>query len=259
MCSCRNPALVLPKSISTASLLPRLFSSQASSQVNKRFRSCSDLLPAAVKMKLSLTILSLIGLAAALPANIPRAPTAEEVEGIIAAREAADIEARATVAPTVSIAYPQATIVGLGGKVEQFPGIPFAKKPVGELRLRPPVPLTGDQGVIKAQKNGMSCPQFIFSTVLEDAIPTAALGLLLNTPLIQKILNAGEDCLYLNVHRPAGTKPGDKLPVLFWIYGGGFELGWNYMYDGSPWVQSSINQGKPVIFVTVNYRVGGFG
>lgn len=94
---------------------------------------------------------------------------------------------------------------------------------------------------------------------MQDAIPTAALGQLLNTPLVQTILNAGEDCLYLNVHRPAGTKAGDKLPVLFWIYGGGFELGWNYMYDGSPWVQSSIDQGKPVIFVTVNYRVGGFG
>lgn len=66
---------------------------------------------------------------------------------------------------------------------------------------------------------------------MQDAIPTAALGQLLNSPLVQTILNAGEDCLYLNVHRPAGTKAGDKLPVLFWIYGGGFELGWNYMYD----------------------------
>lgn len=61
------------------------------------------------------------------------------------------------------------------------------------------------------------------------------------------------------VHRPAGTKPGDKLPVLFWIFGGGFELGWNSMYDGAPWVADSVKQGKPIIFVSVNYRVGGFG
>lgn len=31
------------------------------------------------------------------------------------------------------------------------------------------------------------------------------------------------------------------------------------MYDGAPWVADSIKQGKPIIFVAVNYRVGGFG
>lgn len=47
--------------------------------------------------------------------------------------------------------------------------------------------------------------------------------------------------------------------MLFWIFGGGFELGWNSMYDGAPWVSDSVKQGKPIIFVSVNYRVGGFG
>jgi carboxylesterase type B len=166
--------------------------------------------------------------------------------------------------PTVTINHPKATIIGLPGTatqlaVEQFPGIPFAKPPVGPLRLKPPQPLTKPQGTILALQNGKACPQMIFSTVLNDAIPTSEIGLLLNTPLFQKTLNEGEDCLVLNVHRPAGTTSRDRLPVLFWIFGGGFELGWNSMYDGSIWVDQSMKQGQPIIVVTVNYRVGGFG
>jgi hypothetical protein len=125
-------------------------------------------------------------------------------------------------APTVTISEPQATIIGLAGAVEEFPGIPFAQPPVKSLRLKPPQPLTAPYGTYKATQNQQACPQFLFSSELNDAIPTSALGQLLNTPLFQKALNAGEDCLYLNVHRPAGTKAGDKLPVLFWIFGGGF-------------------------------------
>jgi carboxylesterase type B len=162
-------------------------------------------------------------------------------------------------APTVTIAYPQATVVGLSGTVEQFPGIPFAQPPTGSLRLRPPQPLTGTLGTIEATSNGPACPQFFFSTVVNDAIPTSTLGLLLDTPLFQTITDASEDCLYINVQRPAGTTSSSKLPVLFWIFGGGFELGWNSMYDGAGWVEASVSQGKPIIFVTVNYRVGGFG
>jgi triacylglycerol lipase len=166
---------------------------------------------------------------------------------------------RASATPTVTIAYPEATIVGLGGTVEQFPGIPFAQPPVGPLRLKPPQPLTAPLGTINATANGKACPQFVFSDTINDAIPTAEIGLLLNTPLFQTVLNAGEDCLVINVQRPAGTTADSKLPVLFWIFGGGFEIGWNSMYDGSGWVKESVTEGKPIIFVAVNYRVAGFG
>jgi carboxylesterase type B len=44
------------------------------------------------------------------------------------------------------------------------------------------------------------------------------------TSLFQKALKISEDCLNINVIRPRGTKAGDNLPVLFWIYGGGFEV-----------------------------------
>jgi carboxylesterase type B len=163
--------------------------------------------------------------------------------------------------PTVTISYPQATIVGLAATnaVEQFPGIPFAKPPVGPLRLKPPQPITKPMGKFLAMKNGNACPQFIFSTVLNDHIPTSEIALLVDTPLFQKAIGESEDCLVLNVHRPPGTNPGAKLPVLFWIFGGAFELGWNSMYDGSLWVRESMKINQPIIVVTVNYRVGGFG
>jgi triacylglycerol lipase len=70
---------------------------------------------------------------------------------------------------------------------------------------------------------------------------------------------ADEDCLTININRPTGTTSSSKLPVLFWIFGGGFELGSTLMYDGASLVADSITQGKPIIFVGANYRVGGFG
>ena len=42
-----------------------------------------------------------------------------------------------------------------------------------------------------------------------------------------------EDCLYLNVFRPAGTRAGQRLPVLFWIHGGGLQNGSGNQHDGS--------------------------
>ncbi|KAK2790226.1 hypothetical protein FQN52_005723 [Onygenales sp. PD_12] len=168
--------------------------------------------------------------------------------------------ARRDASPTVTIPAPEATIIGherLG--VEVFPGIPFAKPPVGPLRLKPPQPITEPMGTYEAKENGKACPQFFFSTELDDAIPTSALGKLLNLPIFQKALNVGEDCLTINVHRPPGTTADDKLPVLFWIYGGGFELGWNALFDVGSWVTASVNYGKPIVVVSVNYRVGGFG
>ncbi|KAF9888255.1 hypothetical protein FE257_008824 [Aspergillus nanangensis] len=162
--------------------------------------------------------------------------------------------------PTVTISSPEATLVGIGGDVEQFPGIPFAKPPIKDLRFKPPVALTQPYGVYNATENKDICPQFIGSSTDGNSLIPDFLSDLINSPLFQKpVLSASEDCLYLNLHRPVGTKEGDKLPVLFYIYGGGFQLGWNSMYDGKPWVEASVEQGKPLIVVTVAYRIGGFG
>ena len=161
--------------------------------------------------------------------------------------------------PTVTISAPSATIVGqTGPKVESFNGIPFAQHPTGSLRLKPPQPLESPLGDIDATGIATSCPQFFFSTNNTE-FPGSVVGELANVPLFQKVTKAGEDCLSLNIRRPTGTKADDKLPVLVWIFGGGFELGSSTMYDGAPLVTNSIDMDMPIVFVAINYRVGGFG
>ncbi|KAI4639737.1 hypothetical protein J4E93_009091 [Alternaria ventricosa] len=186
-------------------------------------------------MKLSI-LLSLLPLALAVPAPL---------------------EKRAN--PTVIAPSPQATVAGINVLgVESFKGIPYAQPPIDQLRLKPPQPITSSLGKVDGTGIPKACPQFFFS-IDERNIPTNVLGTILNLPLLQTITNAGEDCLTINVQRPAGTEAGDKLPVLFWIFGGGFELGSTAMYDGTSLVAESVAQGKPIVFVAVNYRVGGFG
>jgi carboxylesterase type B len=156
-----------------------------------------------------------------------------------------------------TVAIPAGTVVGTVGLVESFGGIPFAESPVGSLRLKPPVRLTESFGTIDATGSGPSCPQMFFSTAGD--LLTSVLGMLINTPLFQTVTGQTEDCLTINVKRPVGTKAGANLPVLLYIYGGGFELGSPQMYDGTGLLTNGILMGKPFIFVTVNYRVGGFG
>lgn len=83
---------------------------------------------------------------------------------------------------------------------------------------------------------------------------------ILNSPLVKNdVVGGNEDCLTLNVQRPGGVKAGDNLPVLLWIFGGGFEIGSSATYDGAHVVETSVALGKPVVFVAINYRVAGFG
>lgn len=95
------------------------------------------------------------------------------------------------------------------------------------------------------------------STAAKDLIASIACPVLGNpffTPLVGQ-----EDCLAISVQRPAGTKAGDKLPVLFWIFGGGFEFGASNTYDGSSLLTEGSLRKQPFIFVAVNHRTNGFG
>merc|ERR1712070_658004 len=174
----------------------------------------------------------------------------------------AQIEERAA-APSATIK--NGTIVGsTTNNVDSFSSIPFALPPTGSLRLKPPQSRTSafPGGTFTATAPAKACPQFAFQvdgTDLPNDIPSDVLGELLNTPLFQKALNEDEDCLQINVQRPAGTSKDAKLPVLFWIYGGGFEAGWASMFDGSKIIQKSVDLGQPIMYVSVGYRVGGFG
>ncbi|KAI5366515.1 Putative carboxylesterase, type B, carboxylesterase type B, active, alpha/Beta hydrolase [Septoria linicola] len=181
---------------------------------------------------------------------------------------AVPLEERQAAAPSVTIRNGTVTGTTSGG-IDSFSGIPFAQPPVGSLRLRPPQPLVSGfpsgQRTFAATSAAAACPQFAFQVdninleTLPQDVVSDVIGELIISPIGQKAINQKEDCLTITVQRPAGTTATSKLPVIFWVYGGGFEAGWSAMYDGSNFVKQSVRLGKPVIYVAVNYRVGGFG
>ncbi|PSS20628.1 hypothetical protein M430DRAFT_139316 [Amorphotheca resinae ATCC 22711] len=159
--------------------------------------------------------------------------------------------------PTVELEY--ATVVGsslLG--VDSFKGIPYAEPPIGPLRLKPPQPITTHLGTVQATGIPRGCPQMLIGTNTGN-LPENVVGELLNDQFFQTVTDAGEDCLTINVQRPSSANADSKLPVVFWIFGGGFELGSTQIYDGTGLISTSVAQGKDIIYVAVNYRVGGFG
>lgn len=98
--------------------------------------------------------------------------------------------------------------------IEAFVGIRYGQDTGGESRFRPPVPYTPAAGsTIDATSAGPACPQRIDH---RKQNPFNAYSY---------VTEISEDCLRLNLWRPNGTKAGDKLPVLVYIYGGGFNSG----------------------------------
>ena len=113
------------------------------------------------------------------------------------------------------------------GDVALFQGIPYAAPPVGDLRWRPPMAAASWSGARDASKPGATC-------------------------------FAAEDCLFLNVYKPADARPGAKLPVMVWIHGGSFTggsstNGFGANHDGTEFAK------KGIVTVTINYRLGRAG
>ena len=129
-------------------------------------------------------------------------------------------------------------IAGLAdGPLGVFKGIPFAAPPVGKLRWKAPQAVLPWQGVKQTIAFGPACMQNPAS--LRSQAPGIA---------------ASEDCLTIDVWTPAASVH-DKLPVIAWIYGGGFNSGMTSapLYDGA----ALARQG--VVLVSIAYRVGPFG
>jgi para-nitrobenzyl esterase len=123
------------------------------------------------------------------------------------------------------------------GQVRVFLGIPYAQPPVGPLRWKPPAPAAKWQGVRQATAFGSHCMQL---PIFKD--------------MVFRDPGDSEDCLTLNVWTPAANKNA-KLPVMVWIYGGGFMGG-----GSSEPRQDGTNLAKNgVVVVSMNYRLGIFG
>ncbi len=162
----------------------------------------------------------------------------------------AAIGAGTTGSPQTPAAPPAPPVVGVengevqgvvDGGVASFKGIPFAAPPVGDLRWRPPQPAAKWTGVRQAADFGADCMQGRFGP------PPAAGASAPPAP--------SEDCLFLNVWRPASATPGAKLPVMVWIHGGGFMFG-SGSFPGTSGVQFAKHG---VVLVSLNYRLGRFG
>jgi para-nitrobenzyl esterase len=124
------------------------------------------------------------------------------------------------------------------GKVKAFLGLPYAAPPVGDLRWKAPEPPAKWKGERDASKFGAHCAQ---NKVFEDMV-------------FQDGENS-EDCLFLNVYAPAEATDKSKLPVMFWIHGGGFSSG----ASSEPRHNGDFLPLKGVVLVTINYRLGVFG
>ena len=132
------------------------------------------------------------------------------------------------------------------GGAEVFKNIPFAAPPVANLRWKPPQTPSSWNGVRDATAFGPACVQRSLSG------GGGVFGVMMGD---EGAYTTSEDCLNLNIRRPVGTKAGAKLPVMLWIYGGGFQFGRNSQrtYTGTALVK------RGVILVTPNYRLGAFG
>ena len=124
------------------------------------------------------------------------------------------------------------------GKVRAFLGLPYAAPPVGRLRWKAPEPPAPWQGVRDASRFGSRCAQW---HIWNDYL----------------FLDSGpsEDCLYLNVYSPLDANQGHRLPVMFWIHGGGFLAG----AGSEPRYANSVLPLQGVVLVTINYRLNVFG
>ena len=113
-----------------------------------------------------------------------------------------------------------------------YKAIPYAAPPVGDLRWRAPQPAKAWEGIRVCDTFGPVPPQPTRPGRMEDVM--------------------SEDCLYLGIATPAKSA-SDRLPVMVWIHGGGFQTEW---YGGDLWTSLAR---RGVVIVSIEYRTGALG
>ncbi|KAI1459774.1 alpha/beta-hydrolase [Annulohypoxylon moriforme] len=181
--------------------------------------------------------------------------------------------------PVVNLGYEchQAISLNETGGYYNFSNIRYAQAPVGNLRFRAPVePLTQDQCVITNGSIGRICPQSSgnWSIIASQFAKSYLAGLPFNYDLAESSLPESptaassdpritEDCLFLDVIAPRSAFSGNatSLPVLIWVYGGGYSSGektGNGKFNPAGLFAASGNDAS-FVYVAINYRLGAFG
>lgn len=147
--------------------------------------------------------------------------------------------ARASSGQRPEAATAEGVVRGIEGQgVRAFLGVPYAAPPVGELRWRAPRPVAAWEGVRDAGRIGSDCTQ----AISREAILGGGGGMVFGS----------EDCLFLNVYRPA-VETGPR-PVMVYLHGGAFTIGSGANYD-----PSRLARTQDRVVVTVNFRLGALG
>ncbi|MCX5561892.1 carboxylesterase/lipase family protein [Streptomyces sp. NBC_00038] len=120
-------------------------------------------------------------------------------------------------------------------RADQFLGLPYAAPPLRELRFAPPATPATWTGVHRADQQSPACVQFEPTGIREEQA-------------------VSEDCLYLDVYRPAQVSRNAELPVMVWFHGGGHTQGTGVIYGGS-----TMAARTGTIVISVNYRLGALG
>ena len=143
--------------------------------------------------------------------------------------------------PELKVKTKHGTVVGVQeGESVIFKGVPYAAPPVGERRFAAPVEHEDWEGEL-------SCGRWPADAFRVPFPPNP------NSKVTYPVAHVySEDCLYLNIWVPADKKPEEKLPVMFWLYGGGGSSHDAYT-DGRAYNR------KHCIMVSINYRISIFG
>ncbi|KAG7281505.1 hypothetical protein CRUP_007539 [Coryphaenoides rupestris] len=136
------------------------------------------------------------------------------------------------------------TVKGTETRAVEYLGIPFARPPVGPLRLAAPQPAEAWEG----ERDGTRQPPMCIQDPALVSAVTQIMSVEITAPEVS------EDCLYLNVYTPAGAVAGDKLPVMLWIHGGGLSMGAASQSDGAP-----LAAYENMVVVLIQYRLGILG
>lgn len=138
-------------------------------------------------------------------------------------------------------------------QIHQYFGIQYATVPA---RFRQSKLRTSYPPITDATAHGPICPQVRGGRTAEELL----FGISADEIPQQNLKHDEFECLNLNITCPAGLTPHSRIPVMLWVHGGGHRgSGSHWVYDGAPMVRKSVENGKPIMLVTFNFRLGLFG